>query len=98
MTKPIEVGCWAVNYKPMPCCGQTASGFGIPFVVTKIDRSFRGWATVCLTCEAPVHDATSAYGVFGDPNCATLLALCKRIDPPSESLSQTTAENGELQT
>ena len=82
MSKPIEVGKWAVVYKPEPCCGKYQAFFGAPFIVTKI--SIAGFAEYeCSYCGADVPDGT----VMIEDQVGDVLEarICKRLnDPPAE--------------
>lgn len=90
MSGKIEVGCWAVIYKPRPCCGTSSTLHGVPFIVTSIEPV--GEQQVCKSCHQLLGDPISAFGQLGNPNLGTRLEMLKRIDPPSESESQKTKE------
>lgn len=85
MSGKIEVGCWAVVYKPMPCCGAKGVTFGIPFIVLAIRKSQNGR---CHHCDAVFYSID-----VRQPSKWTPMEVCKRIDPPSESESRETKES-----
>ena len=85
--KPIEVGCWAVIYKPFPCCSKYSHYFGLPFLVTGMHE-----ATVfarCPFCKSSMHNSTCITGQFNNDFDGAPLHICKRIDPPSDSATLT---------
>jgi len=80
MNGKIEVGCWAVIYKPFPCCGTRPKEFGIPFIVEAIDSG------IPIKCDCPrVWPASTVYALAPKFNMAAPLEIIKRIDPPAES-------------
>jgi hypothetical protein len=79
MDKPIEVGKWAVIYKPTACCGKVGKNFGLPFVVTKISHML-GQCPLCGRVSAEV----CVSGVGGRSDSASEAAICRRIDDPFE--------------
>lgn len=86
MNKPIEVGCWAVIYKPTPCCGWYGKYFGIPFIVHSIGKRPR--PHVCGRCKISIGAPVQAFEMQSSGNLmGAILAHCKRIDPPSETES-----------
>ncbi len=89
MGKPIEVGCWAVIYKPTRCCGAIGPNFGIPFLVSKIERS--SWFDCCPKCGYTEGESSSiVIGVR--PNRGPWIYMVKRIDPPGEEQTTDTKE------
>lgn len=94
--KPIEVGKWAVIYKPSPCCGLRQKAFGIPFIVEKI-RTVDLPNCRCNRCGKSYPNIQTVVIGYGHP-FVELLELCKRLDDPPEEdeLQQIMEDTDEL--
>jgi hypothetical protein len=83
MSGQIEVGKWAVMYKPMPCCGDRQYQ-NLPFVVTEIRNQ---WGT-CTNCRAKFF-SLGVFGIGGHPRYSANIEICKRIDDLDEPTEET---------
>ena len=94
MSKPIEVGCWAVIYKAQDCCGWRSAYFGIPFVVGRIDP-MPNMTHHCPGCFTDVGNPVFAWEDATDFCTTAMLVHCKRIEPAAEETASETEKKVE---
>ena len=90
MGKTIEVGCWAVIYKPFPCCGTYSHWHGLPFVVETIHSG----KSSCYHCNY-VSDEPLINNADTFDGAGWHISMCKRIDPPAEETASETEKKVE---
>ncbi len=83
MSGNIEVGKWAVVYKPYSCCGTRPLDFGIPFIVQEI-TGLR--LTGCPYCNSLVEERMVTDNISKG---YWPLEVVKRIDDLNEPLTVT---------
>lgn len=87
MSKPIEVGCWAIYATATPCCARFSKNLKrLPFIVTSIeDERVLSRCSFCGTVHVTLP---VAYGYLGDPWQGLPIVLLKRIDDPGEETEE----------